>query len=100
MKNFFILLIFLTTTHLAAQNKIYQAEREKVHNLIHTKLKVDFNFEKSCSQAPSLFHYLLCVVDCKATQAYFPEYGFSLSLKSILGLISSYSRFNWSEKPF
>ena len=47
MKNFFIVLIFLTTTHLAAQNKIYQAEREKVHNLIHTKLKVDFNFEKS-----------------------------------------------------
>ena len=47
MKKIFIVLILLTTVHLAAQNKTYQAEREKVHNLIHTKLKVDFNFEKS-----------------------------------------------------
>ena len=30
-----------------AQNNPYQPEREKINNLIHTKLKVDFNFEKS-----------------------------------------------------
>ena len=30
-----------------AQEKQYRAEREKINNLVHTKLKVDFNFEKS-----------------------------------------------------
>ena len=29
----------------AAQTAVYQPEREKIHDLIHTKLKVDFNFE-------------------------------------------------------
>ena len=28
----------------AAQNATYQAEREKIHDLVHTKLRVDFNF--------------------------------------------------------
>ena len=29
---------------LSAQNPTYQPEREKIHNLVHTKLNVDFNF--------------------------------------------------------
>lgn len=29
---------------IIAQNPIYQAEREKTHNLVHTKLSVDFDF--------------------------------------------------------
>ncbi|PQB06925.1 peptidase M1 [Polaribacter filamentus] len=28
-----------------AQSKVYQSEREKIHDLVHTKLNVDFNFE-------------------------------------------------------
>tara|TARA_B100000809_G_scaffold60584_2_gene57165 strand:- start:1182 stop:3587 length:2406 start_codon:yes stop_codon:yes gene_type:complete len=30
----------------AAQKTVYQPEREKIHDLMHTKLKVDFNFEE------------------------------------------------------
>ena len=47
MKNLFVVLILLFTLALKAQNKIYQPEREKINNLVHTKLKVDFNFAKS-----------------------------------------------------
>tara|TARA_R110001592_G_scaffold2696_14_gene15410 strand:- start:70 stop:2511 length:2442 start_codon:yes stop_codon:yes gene_type:complete len=28
-----------------AQSKVYQPEREKIHDLVHTKLNVDFNFD-------------------------------------------------------
>ena len=28
-----------------AQSKVYQSEREKIHDLVHTKLNVDFNFD-------------------------------------------------------
>ncbi len=38
-------LFFLNGSFLIAQNK-YRAEREKIHDLIHTKLKVDFNFKE------------------------------------------------------
>ncbi len=47
MKKIFFLLIILFTIAINAQDKVYQAEREKINNLIHTKLKVDFNFNKS-----------------------------------------------------
>lgn len=47
MKNIFVVLILLFTIALKAQDKIYQPERDKINNLVHTKLKVDFNFEKS-----------------------------------------------------
>ena len=49
MKNHWILIWFvLATTFLsqAQNNTNYRAEREKTHNLIHTKLKVDFNFSR------------------------------------------------------
>lgn len=47
MKKIVIAIILLISVQIGAQNKIYQAEREKINNLVHTKLKVDFNFEKS-----------------------------------------------------
>jgi aminopeptidase N len=47
MKNILFSLILLFSIVLGAQDKNYQAEREKINNLVHTKLKVDFNFEKS-----------------------------------------------------
>lgn len=47
MKNILFTLILLFSIILGAQDKNYQAEREKINNLVHTKLKVDFNFEKS-----------------------------------------------------
>jgi len=47
MKNILFALILFFTIVLSAQDSKYQAEREKINNLVHTKLKVDFNFEKS-----------------------------------------------------
>lgn len=43
-----VLLAFLSisTISFSQNNAIYRAEREKTHNLIHTKLKVNFNFDK------------------------------------------------------
>jgi aminopeptidase N len=38
----FVLMSLVT----AAQTAVYQPEREKIHDLMHTKLKVDFNFEE------------------------------------------------------
>jgi aminopeptidase N len=44
-KNTLLLLILFIFVNTFAQNStVYRAERDKVHNLIHTKLKVDFNF--------------------------------------------------------
>ena len=40
------LLFFLTILNSVAQNSNYKAEREKLHDLVHTKLKVDFNFDE------------------------------------------------------
>ena len=47
MKQFLVIVLFLVSTLSFTQNKLYRAEREKVNNLVHTKLKVAFNFEKS-----------------------------------------------------
>ncbi|MFT5257539.1 MAG: aminopeptidase N [Arenicella sp.] len=47
LKNWFLFIfVAVTPVNFAQNNSIYQAEREKTHTLIHTKLKVDFNFEK------------------------------------------------------
>ena len=47
----FYLLFFITLNNTFSQQYIsvnqYKGEREKINNLVHTKLKVDFNFEKS-----------------------------------------------------
>src|SRR5210317_1049567 len=37
----------LLSVMVQAQKSIYRAEDEKINNLVHTRLKVDFNFEKS-----------------------------------------------------
>ena len=47
IKNWFLILfVAITTVGFSQNNLIYKAEREKTHTLIHTKLKVDFNFSK------------------------------------------------------
>ncbi|MBL4940023.1 MAG: M1 family peptidase, partial [Lutibacter sp.] len=47
MKNLLFSFIVLFSVVISAQEKEYRGEREKINNLVHTKLKVDFNFEKS-----------------------------------------------------
>lgn len=46
MKRIIVVVVLLFTIVITGQNNIYQAEREKINDLVHTKLKVDFNFEK------------------------------------------------------
>ncbi|MDT8418334.1 MAG: M1 family metallopeptidase, partial [Lutibacter sp.] len=47
MKNILFAIILLFSIVLGAQDLKYQPERDKINDLVHTKLKVDFNFEKS-----------------------------------------------------
>ena len=47
MKKIVLVVVLFITFFTNAQDKIYQPERDKINNLVHTKLKVDFNFEKS-----------------------------------------------------
>ncbi|WP_298366720.1 M1 family metallopeptidase [uncultured Lutibacter sp.] len=46
MKKLAIAFFMLFTFIVNAQENVYNPEREKVNNLIHTKLKVNFNFSK------------------------------------------------------
>ncbi|WP_298764022.1 M1 family metallopeptidase [uncultured Polaribacter sp.] len=47
IKNSLILIVqFVFAINFAQNTVAYKAEKEKKHNLIHTKLKVDFNFDK------------------------------------------------------
>ncbi|WP_299672622.1 M1 family metallopeptidase [uncultured Polaribacter sp.] len=43
-KWFLFIFITISTVGFSQNNLTYKAEREKTHDLIHTKLKVDFNF--------------------------------------------------------
>ena len=47
MKKIVLVVVLFITFYTNAQDKIYQPERDKINNLVHTKLKVDFNFEES-----------------------------------------------------
>ena len=47
MKNLLFTLILLVSALINAQNKEYRGEKEKINDLVHTKLKVDFNFEEN-----------------------------------------------------
>ncbi|MDP3313250.1 M1 family metallopeptidase [Lutibacter sp.] len=47
MKNFILLLVVLVSFIGQTQTTSYRPERTKENNLVHTKLKIDFNFEKS-----------------------------------------------------
>ncbi|PQJ74282.1 M1 family metallopeptidase [Polaribacter gangjinensis] len=42
--NLFFAALLCVQQFLSAQNPTYQPEREKIYNLVHTKLNVDFNF--------------------------------------------------------
>ena len=47
LKNWFLFIFVAATINSIAQNNsIYKATKEKTHTLIHTKLKVNFNFEE------------------------------------------------------
>ncbi|RCS26937.1 M1 family peptidase [Polaribacter sp. WD7] len=41
---FFFLIFSISFSVFSQNSNTYRAEREKIHNLLHTKLKVDFNF--------------------------------------------------------
>ena len=49
-KLLFVVILFLVYSSLFAQNQdpssIYRKERDKINNLVHTKLKVSFNFDQ------------------------------------------------------
>jgi aminopeptidase N len=45
-KSFFLLLILMNFVSFSQTHTTYQSEREKIHDLVHTKLKVDFNFKE------------------------------------------------------
>lgn len=47
MHKLFFIILLLTSVVSFSQDKTYQPEREKINNLVHTKLKVDFNFKES-----------------------------------------------------
>ena len=73
-KNWFLyIFIAITTVGFSQNNAIYKAEREKKHDLIHTKLKVDFNFkdkqlngEAWISAKPHFYASAEFVLDAKA----------------------------------
>ena len=74
LKNWFLFIfVAVTFINFAQNNSIYQAEREKTHALIHTKLKVDFNFEKKqlngeawITAKPYFYATNIFVLDAKA----------------------------------
>ncbi len=73
-----VLFLFLLTfsvlfSQIQDPSSIYRKEKEKVHNLIHTKLKVDFNFNKKelngeewVTLAPHFYASKTVVLDAKA----------------------------------
>jgi len=77
MKNILFTLILLFSITLSAQDGMYQAEREKINDLVHTKLKVDFNFEKSqlngeawVTLTPHFYEVNKVVLDAKSFNIY------------------------------
>ena len=44
-KHLFLLFVALTFVGFSQNSNIYRAEKDKTHNLVHTKLKVNFNFK-------------------------------------------------------
>lgn len=77
MKNILFALILLFSIVLDAQDLKYHPEREKINNLVHTKLKVDFNFEKSqlngeawVTLTPHFYAVNKVVLDAKSFNVY------------------------------
>ena len=70
---FLILFLGFTTIGISQNTTNYKAEREKTHSLIHTKLKVDFNFDKKelngeawITAKPYFYNSSTFVLDAKA----------------------------------
>ncbi|AMC10085.1 peptidase M1 [Lutibacter profundi] len=77
MKNLLLTLILLFSVLLTAQEKEYRGEREKINDLVHTKLKVNFNFEKSqmngeawITLSPHFYPTNKLVLDAKSFKIY------------------------------
>lgn len=77
MKKAFLYLLFALVCQVSfSQNTTeYRSERDKIHDLIHTKLKVDFNFEKQTMNGeawitakPHFYETNSLVLDAKAMQ--------------------------------
>jgi aminopeptidase N len=73
MKNLVFTLILLFAVVVNSQEKKYRAEREKINDLVHTKLKVNFNFEESqmngeawLTLAPHFYPTSKVILDAKA----------------------------------
>ncbi len=73
MKKIVFLFVLLLSTSINAQSKQYRGEREKINDLIHTKLKVSFNFKEKqlngeawVTLAPHFYPTNKVVLDAKA----------------------------------
>ena len=60
-KSVFLIIFLLSCSVLFSQiqdpSSIYRKERDKINNLVHTKLKVNFNFEKDSTATIKLINY-------------------------------------------
>tara|TARA_R110001583_G_scaffold70457_2_gene199407 strand:- start:15193 stop:17628 length:2436 start_codon:yes stop_codon:yes gene_type:complete len=73
MKNLWFIPFLLFSVLINAQEKEYRGAREKINDLVHTKLKVDFNFEESqmngeawITLTPHFYETNKVVLDAKA----------------------------------
>jgi len=97
-----VLMSFLS----AAQTKVYQSEKEKIHDLVHTKLNVDFNFgnktmngEAWITAKPHFYSINFITLDAKAMLIHqvsmnsIPlKYTYDDGLKLIINLPKTYKR--------
>ncbi len=72
-KVYLLLLVILLSTSIKAQQTNYRASKEIKHDLVHTKLKVAFNFENQTllgeewvTAKPHFYHQNTIVLDAKA----------------------------------
>ena len=82
-KLLFVVILFLVYSSLFAQNQdptsIYRKERDKINNLVHTKLKVSFNFDQkelNMRKAVIILFVLALFISCnqqKTVQTYIVE---------------------------
>ncbi len=73
LSNILFTAIFCLQQLIVAQNPTYQPERERIHNLVHTKLNVDFNFasktmngEAWITAKPHFYSSKSIILDAKA----------------------------------
>ena len=73
MRFFICFILLFVSVSTFSQSKVYRGERSKIHNLKHTKLKVDFNFnsmqmngEAWITVTPHFYDTSKLVLDAKA----------------------------------